>query len=169
MSRFMANSSPVTDSMLSPPISDGTATGAIRSPPGVIGSNLKSPRRRRRCRDARREDPSGPYRKFSTTVNATLAGQQENCYGLRGGRKPLLDFRVAGAGGGVWPWERRYSAHREKLPLDSFVAQVDDHSERTRTSRAATCAASSRRCAERSHEFSSGRCEAKELRIRGAL
>src|ERR1039458_1335624 len=25
------------------------------------------------------------------------------------------------------------------------------------------------RCAERSHEFSSGRCEAKELRIRGAL
>jgi hypothetical protein len=36
-----------------------------------------SPRRRRRCPDARREGPSGPYGKFSTTVVATLAGQQE--------------------------------------------------------------------------------------------
>jgi hypothetical protein len=43
----------------------------------VIGSNLMSPRRRRRCRDARREGPSGSYGKFSTTVIATLAGQQE--------------------------------------------------------------------------------------------
>src|ERR1035441_8109351 len=63
----------------------------------VIGSNLMSPRRRRRCRVARREGPSGPYGKFVTTVNATLAGQQENCCGLRGGRKPLFDFRVAGS------------------------------------------------------------------------
>src|ERR1035437_7423773 len=77
MSRFVAGSSPLTGSMLGPLRSDGTAIGAIRSPPGVIGSNLMSPRRRRRCRDARREGSSGPYRKFSTTVIATLAGQQE--------------------------------------------------------------------------------------------
>ena len=77
MFRFVADSSPLTGSMLGPLRSDGTAIGAIRSPPGVIGSNLMSPRRRRRCRDARREGPSGPYGKFSTTVVATLAGQQE--------------------------------------------------------------------------------------------
>ena len=94
----------MTGSMLGPPISDGTATGAIRSPPGVIGSNLTSPRRRRRCRDARREGPSGPYGKFVTTVIATLAGQQEKAVvACAAGRKPLLDFRVAGAGRGAWP------------------------------------------------------------------
>src|ERR1017187_4849882 len=103
MSRFVAGSSPLTGSMLGPLISDGTAIGAIRSPPGVIGSNLMSPRRRRRCRDARREGPPGPYGKFRTTVIATLAGQQENFCGLRGGLKPVLDFRVAGAGWGAWP------------------------------------------------------------------
>src|ERR1039457_1970996 len=77
MSRFVAGSSPLTGSMLGPLISDGGGVGAIRSPPGVIGSNLMSPRRRRRCRDARREGSSGPYGKISTTVVATLAGQQE--------------------------------------------------------------------------------------------
>src|ERR1019366_10088803 len=78
MLRFMARSSPFTVSMPGPPISDGTAITAIRTPPGVIGSNLRSP-----CRGT----PwlcGSPLRfltatrqEFSTTVKATLAGQQE--------------------------------------------------------------------------------------------
>src|ERR1039457_6530544 len=83
MFRFVADLSPLTDSMPGPPISDGTAIGAIRSPPGVIGSNLKSP-----CRGRLYMRLSvrvlGPYRKFVTTVKATLAGQQET--GLRPAR-----------------------------------------------------------------------------------
>src|ERR1035437_5877873 len=68
MSRFVANPSPLPDSMLGPLRSDGAAIGAIRSPPGVIGSNLTSPRRGRLyMRLSVRV--LGPYRKFSTTVN----------------------------------------------------------------------------------------------------
>src|ERR1039457_7656600 len=76
MFRFVADLSPLTDSMPGPPISDGTAIGAIRSPPGVIGSNLKSP-----CRGRLYMRLSvrvlGPYRKFVTTVKATPARQQK--------------------------------------------------------------------------------------------
>src|ERR1019366_8604482 len=71
MSRFVANPSPLTDSMLGPLRSDGAAIGAIRSPPGVIGSNLTSPRRGRLyMRLSVRV--LGPYRKFSTTVNCNV-------------------------------------------------------------------------------------------------
>src|SRR5471030_3434953 len=38
-----------------------------------------------------------PYREFSTTVRATLAGQQENLLGVaRWSRNPLSNFTVAG-------------------------------------------------------------------------
>jgi hypothetical protein len=66
------------DSMLGSLVSDGTAIGAIRSPPGVIGPVLRSPRRHPTwdCRTGF----TRPYGKFSTTSVATLAGQQENCW-----------------------------------------------------------------------------------------
>src|ERR1035437_1757304 len=99
MSRFVAGSSPLTGSMLGPLRSDGTAIGAIRSPRGVKVSNQMSPRRRRRCRDARREGSSGPYRKFSTTVIATPAGQQEKL--LRPARWAQASSRFQSSRGGM--------------------------------------------------------------------
>ena len=39
--------------------------------------------------------PRDSYRKFSTTSETTLAGQQERLLGLRGERKPLLRFQVS--------------------------------------------------------------------------
>ena len=38
-----------------------------------------------------------PYRKFSTTVKKQrLLASKKDCCGLHGGRKPHLDFKIAG-------------------------------------------------------------------------
>src|ERR1019366_884473 len=98
MLRFMARSSPFTVSMPGPLISDGTAITAIRTPPGVIGSNLRSP-----CRGT----PwlcGSPLRFLTATRQEVQYHRKSNacwparkdCCGLRGGRKPHPDFRVAG-------------------------------------------------------------------------
>jgi hypothetical protein len=66
-------------------ISDGAAMRAIRTPPGVWKIFLSLPADLLHVGDP----PFGfsrPCRKFSTTVNATLAGRQERCRRKRGAR-----------------------------------------------------------------------------------
>src|SRR5471030_3545050 len=68
---------PRGDPGTSPPIPDGTAISAIRTPPSVMGSNPRA--LRRPCTVGQTAvRVLTPYREFSTTVRATLAGQQEN-------------------------------------------------------------------------------------------
>ncbi len=72
---------------------DGAAIRAIRTPPDVMKPVSNSSRRPppRRGTAAR---ALTALREAQNHRNATLAGQQENRWGLRGGRKPLSDFTI---------------------------------------------------------------------------